>query len=56
MSFRTRPERKTEVITTRLETDLADRLRELAKDVENTVSSEVRIAVLRHVEKEEAAA
>lgn len=50
MSLRARPEVKSEVITTRLETELVDRLRELARVHERTVAAEVRLAVRKYLD------
>lgn len=43
-------------INVRLPTDLAQRLRERAEAEQRSVSGEVRLAVLRHLEQAEAAA
>jgi predicted DNA-binding protein len=54
MSLRARAETKDEVVTTRLETEMVDRLRELAKEHERTVAAEVRLAVRRYLEEQAA--
>ena len=51
MSLRARAERKDEVITTRLETDLVERLRVLAREHERTIAAEVRLAVRRYLDE-----
>jgi predicted DNA-binding protein len=50
MSLRARSETKDEVVTTRLDAEMVERLRELAKQHERTVAAEVRLAVRKYLE------